>query len=287
MNFDRLSNLLEIPKTLNTIIHYWQLAEEVMQHLIEYYYPNCGEEFITQLFHGIFARHLMEASQREEIARAFLNDLEAAFPELYDSGTLHQIANGLIADVTLHKRSTEKVTGGDIGFMIVRPQVARSNDLIKINDYRRGILCQAKLRDVKGRWGHLTKKQKEILPDRLAYLCFLLYSYTDSERRHLRRFQWHICSREITIPLLEENLKKGDLAHLVESSTIIAALGRALLGTDDNNILDRIISPTKNPSLIITISWPDGRSSGPGSSVYVRESSSENIYTSINQTLSH
>ncbi len=286
MNSPLLGDLLKIPKTLDTVVKYWQLAEEAIQQLIEYYFPNCGEEFITQLFHGIFARNLMEASQRGEIAEAFLNDLEAAFPELYGSIKLSQIANGLIADVTLHKRSTEKITGGDMGFMIIRPQVARSGDLVKINDYRRGILCQAKLQDVKGRWGHLTKKQKEVLPERLAYLCLLLYSYKDIERHNLRRFQWYICNRETTISQLEEYLKKGNLAHLVESDTIIPGIGQAILGTDEDDILDRIISPAKNPSLIITISWPDGRSFGPGSYIYVYERSSQNITTSIRQTLS-
>jgi len=39
---------------------------------------------------------------------------------------------------------------------------------------------------------------------------------------------------------------------------IIAQLGEAAIGTDDHEILGKIISDCK-PHIVITVSWPDGK----------------------------
>lgn len=116
--------------------------------MIKDYFPGCVEEFITELFHGIFASNLREASQQRQIEDAFLYDLKLPFPQ-YSSNQLSKVSNGLIANIVLHRKSTEKVTGGDLSFMIIKPQVTIDSRLARISDYRRGILCQAKMKDEK------------------------------------------------------------------------------------------------------------------------------------------
>ena len=157
------------------------MAEKSLQTDIYNCYPDVGEEFITQFFHSKFATALMVASEAGLIQNSFLADLNKAFPNHYSE--VGQIAEGLIAEVTLHKRITESITGGDIGLIIIRPQVSEQGDYFKISDYRRGILCQAKLKRASGKWGSFTKKQINILPERLQYLALLLYSYEDDRRK--------------------------------------------------------------------------------------------------------
>ncbi len=287
MNDFILGDLLRIPNTLNVVSVCWKLAEDDLQNEIKNYYPNSDEEFVTRLFLGRFAAKLRSASEQQFIEFAFLEDLKSSFPHLRGSYELCQIANGLVAHVTLHRRTAEKITGGDLGLMILRPQIANSGNAIKINDYRRGILCQVKLKDEKGKWGRFTPNQKKVLPERLGYLCILLYNYTDPERRHLDNFQWHICETE-TMTQLEEYLKRDTFPSLVDSGTIIQVVGHGIIGTDDSDTLDKIVSPARNPSLIITISWsgyPDGRY--PESQVYVYSTSEERITTHVNQMVGY
>jgi hypothetical protein len=274
MNYVLPNNLLAIPTTLDVICRCWKWAENDMQQQIQQYYPDKHEEFVTELFHGRFAAALRAMSDENQIAMAFLNDLRSAYPDVQDTD-LQKIATGLVADVLLHEKRTEKITGGDMGFMIIRPQIERSDNLVKIGDYRRGVLCQAKMKDKNGKWGHFTKKQMSVLPSRMNYLCLLLYSYKDRERRKLNNYQWHICKRDETLEHIVEYLKKDTFPQLVESDIIIQCVGHGLIGTDDEKILDEFISPKKNPSLVIRIFWPDGRSSGPGSYVYVYSSEQE------------
>jgi len=152
-----------------------------MRQEMKKYYPDKHEEFITEFFHGRFATALEYASNEQLIATAFLNDLGSAYPDVQASD-LQKIANGLVADVTLHEKTTEGKTGGDLGLMIVMPRIIRSDEYIRrMGDYRRGILCQAKMKDKGGKWGGFTKKQKSVLPSRIDYLCLLLYSYNRPE----------------------------------------------------------------------------------------------------------
>jgi hypothetical protein len=101
------------------------------------------------MFHGKLARALRTASEEHRIEQAFLVDLQKAFPDLCHGSELRRLARGLIADVTLHKRDTERVTGGDIGFMIIRPQISNHGHILQVGNYRRGLLCQAKIRPSK------------------------------------------------------------------------------------------------------------------------------------------
>lgn len=65
-------------------------------------------------------------------------------------------------------------------------------------------------------------------------------------------------------------LKKDQFPRLVASEETIAAVGFGAIGTDNDKILDEVISPAKNPALTIKISWANGHSgSGPGTEIAV------------------
>ncbi|MBI5101328.1 MAG: hypothetical protein HZB33_05785 [Nitrospirae bacterium] len=258
---------LEIPNTLDVLIAGWTLAEENLRNDIASCYPDADGEFITQRFHGKYGAILSYASECKHIENAFLRDIQKAFPELKQE--LHQIASGLIAEITLHKKATEKITGGDIGLLIIRPNIHDHGHYLKISDYRRGLLCQAKLKNQKGKWGRFTERQTEVLPERLSYLSLLFYSYIDDARRSLNPFQWQLCD-SFNFSEVQHWLKTDNFPSLVTSDNIIANLGYGNIGTDNDDIIDSIISPSKNPVLIIRVTWPDNkRPGGPSSSVRI------------------
>jgi hypothetical protein len=262
------SSVLKIPRTLNVVSHCWETAEGSLRQHVQKYSPGAGEEFITETFHGELAKSLDEASQERQVAQAFLADLKNAFPDLAYRSELNSIATGLVADVTLHRRATESVTGGDIGFTIIRLQVEDHHDTLSIREYRRGILCQAKIKGLTGKWGHLSPKQKKVLPERLKYLGLLLYSYTDEERQQLNQFQWQLCDSASSLKDVEQWLKRDNFPSLTNSMTIIRDIGNGNIGTGNNKILDEIVSPAGNRALVLRIFWPGGNHP-PGSQVRV------------------
>lgn len=267
--------ILDIPNTLDLIIDCWKIAEESLRTDILNCYPDADEEFMTQLFHGKLAAVLMLASKFKFIENAFLADLQMAFPDLYSE--LGQIADGLIAEITLHKRITERITGGDIGLVILRPQVSEQEDCLKIRDYRRGILCQAKMKRASGKWGSFTENQINILPQRMHYFALLLYSYEDDKRTILQPFSWQRCE-SAEFNHVKSWLKSDSFPKLERSDVIIANLGYGNIGTDKDEVIDEMISPAKNPSLVITINWPENRRpGGPDSkvSIYTRQEQKE------------
>lgn len=262
--------LLEIPNTLDVLIERWLLAEQTLRNDIERYHPDAGEEYITESFHGIYGRMLSDASESKLIENAFLKDLKKAFPLL--TSYLPKISRGLIAEITLHKRQTERITGGDIGLLVIRPNVFVQGDYIKIKDYRRGLLCQAKLKNRLGKWGNFTERQIEVLPERMSYLSLLLYSYQDNSRRCLSPFTWQLCNSG-TFEEVQNWLKNDKFPELVASDHIVAHLGYSLIGTDNDHIIDSIISPSSNRTLVIKITWPGWPRPGrPGSCIRIYSS---------------
>ena len=261
--------VLKIPNTLECLAEYWLKAEESLREDICSNYPEADEEFITRMFHGKYSAILKIVSEQKIIERAFLNDLRKAFPEL--GIELSQVAHGLIAEFSLHKRTTERITGGDIGILIIRPSIEREYDYLKIYDYRSGLLCQAKLKNNQGKWGRLTNNQLKVLKDKLSYFSLLLYSYEDLERRHLSPFKWKICD-SAGIDEIQEWLNRDNFVGLLPSDDIIIQLGTGKIGTNNDEIIDKYISPASNPVLVIRITWPDGK--GPGSEVFVQRKSS-------------
>lgn len=156
------------------------------------------------------------------------------------------------------------MTGGDFGLIITRPQVSFhlspwssfSGELHIQEEYQCGLLCQAKLKNRKCQWGSLSKRQKEIFPERMNYLAFLLYEYTDKARCHLREFQWQLCQNATSVQNVIGWLKSDQFPALVDSAEIIRRLGNAEIGTDEKEIGEKIIQPTGRPHIHIRIFWP-------------------------------
>lgn len=72
-----------------------------------------------------------------------------------------------------------------------------------------------------------------------------------------------------TLEQVSEYIKKDQFPQLVESEVIIQGIGHGLIGTDDDKILDEIIAPKKNPSLIIRLFWSYGNWRGPDAGIHV------------------
>jgi hypothetical protein len=249
--------IAKITRTLQIVSNCWLRAEERLRDDPGNNYASSNEELITQVFHAKLAAELREASEKRLISEAFLADLTAEFHELAGKPELHRVAKGLVADVTLHERETEKNTGGDLGLLIIRPQAQFSAGWISVKDYRRGLLCQAKLKKASGKWGGFTKRQKVVLPQRLSYLALLLYRYKDGVQRILDAFGWQLCN-SVEFSEVERWLKNGTFPSQVGSAEIIQYLGNGDIGTDNDKTIDEEICPAKNPSLVIKIHWPRG-----------------------------
>jgi len=260
---------MKISYTLNIISRCWEQAEDELRGEIREYYSGANEEFITQMFHGKFSKFLNLASKDKKIERAFLQDLEIAFPKI-QSYELSNISTGLLANVVLHRRKTEAVTGGDIGLVVNRPSVelVQYRNLLKVGFRRNGLLCQAKLRKSNRKWNVFTGSQKKVLVNRLGYLSLLLYEYDDSDRRDLQPFQWQLCNSATDISSVISWLKTGEFPSILNSTELIKGLGEGKIGTDNDQVLDEIIAPKNNSVLEISIGWHNDPE-GPGSEVRI------------------
>ena len=262
-----MNNVLQIPTLANLLVECWRQAESNLQINVQRHCPGIGEEAITQNFHAELSRSLSRASEARKIERAFRNDLQTSFlrPGHNFEFDAKSVARNLVADVTLHKRETEVQSGGDMGLLIIRPELRLVHSSLQISDHRRGLLAQAKLKGEKG-WGSFTKNQEETLPQRLDYLTLLLYSYEDNARRNLRPFKWQL-AQGMSFKALKNCLKTGSFLNKLPSSQIISDLCKGRVGTGDDLTIDSVISPAWNPALVLRVHWPER--GHPGSSVRV------------------
>jgi hypothetical protein len=214
--------------------------------------------------HGLFTEELGELNSIWAVERAFSSDLRKACPNV-SVDYLRRIAKGLIAQTSLHPRDIERSTGGDLGFVIIRPRVTRSGDRFNTErQYRRGLLCQAKLKKSARPWGRFTDRQQEVLPGRVAYLAIVLYRYLDAEQQTLDAFRWQECAGSEFKDVIA--WLAGDVfPSPSDSRRIITRLGEGKIGTDDTSTIDTVIAPKRGRVLTITIDWPLGQ--GPRPSV--------------------
>jgi hypothetical protein len=255
---------LPIVETLQVVAGAWQTAEERLRARVSTIYKGAGEEFITELMHGSFTEELGELNSLGAVERAFSSDLQKACPNV-SVDCLRSIAKGLIAQTSLHPRDIERSTGGDLGFVISRPRVTRSGDRLNTErQYRRGLLCQAKLKKSARPWGHFTDRQQEVLPGRVAYLAIVLYRYLDAEQQTLDAFRWQECAGSEFKDVIAW-LARDVFPSPSDSRRIITRLGEGKIGTDDTSTIDTIIAPKRGRVLTVTIDWPPGQ--GPRPSV--------------------
>src|ERR1043165_6540301 len=249
-------NVLQIPRLTALLSKCWKDAECVLQAEISQHAPGASEELITQNFHKELSRILTAASANRSIELAFLNDLDRSDWRQKYKFDSRRIARGLVAEVTLHKPETEKLSGGDLGFVVVRPQLQLARQSINISEMRQGLLVQAKLKGLL-RWGTFTRNQERVLPKRMDYLALLLYQYADPERRMLASFVWQLADG-MSFEDLKACLKRDHFRNTLDSSRVIACLTSGRIGTAERQLIDTLISPDQNRALIIRIHWPDG-----------------------------
>lgn len=261
-----LEQTFPINKTLAIVCDAIGKAEENLREHIRVFYQNAGEEFITNLFYGQINYFLREASNKCQIEKAFLKDLESALtynhPSDYTLTTnLKNKAAGLVADIVLHNKRTEGKTGGDFGLIIIHPSIHVDSKCLKINKGQcSGLLCQAKLKYKTGKWNSLKGNQKTLLHQNKDYSSLALYSYTDVERAKLAPISWTLF-KGMDISKIEELLKEDafDETNTHDTKTILKMLGRKEIGTNDRNKIDKIISPSVRQHLELRIYWPDSK----------------------------
>ena len=274
-------NVLQIPRLTALLSKCWRDAESDLQAEINQYAPSASEELITQNFHKELSRTLSAASANRSIELAFLNDLDRSGWRQKVKFDSRRIARGLIAEVTLHKPETEKLSGGDLGLVVVRPQLQLAQRAINISDMGQGLLVQAKLKGPQ-RWGTFTRNQERILPKRMNYLALLLYQYADPERRRLNSFVWQLADG-MSFEDLKACLKRDHFPYSLDSSRVIAGLTSGRIGTAERQLIDTLISPDQNRALIIRIHWSDGEPPSSALRVHSAYETSETVKSVISR----
>jgi hypothetical protein len=261
---------MPIPHVGKVITECWVEAEQALRNHIKSNLGDRDEESVTELFHEKLAIELNRASISGCVATAYQKDLEQTFWQI-NSESLSDLAHGLIATVSFHDRKTEARTGGDLGIVVVRPDVHQGWGTLTLDqDYRRGLLCQAKMFRRNSRWGPISAKQKNLLSKSLSYLSLLLYKYLDQkgERRALAPFQWQL-AHDKTVEQMCEWLASDQFPELQSSEQILGKLLADEIGTDVKEFIERDIAPPElRPALVIKIGWKDG---GPPRTVQVQE----------------
>lgn len=264
---------MPIPALTAVIVKCWMTAEEELRNGIREKHPYRDEEGVTDLFRDELRLTCDEASKNGQVENAFLKDLEGYLSRASSQELRTKIARGLVATVSFHPKRKEEKTGGDLGVVIVRPTVQKrdlSDEELQItHDYKRGLLCQAKIFRRDSKWGPLTKSQRKTLPEKLSYFALLLYRFADNEsdRRDLEAFRWQLSGSHTTLPRIEEWLKSGEFPELLDSGQLLTALARDQIGTNDKLLIERDIAPSLHRTLTITIRWRDGVTP-PGGTVH-------------------
>lgn len=247
---------INIDNTLREVCRVISCAETSMRKHIKLYYHNVNEEFITTLFYGHIKYRLRKASQKKSIENAFLEDLKnASYNLAHSNWNLESKAEGLIADIVLHNKQQEGKTGGDFGLIIVHPQIQVGHNFVEIQKGRTsGLLCQAKLKDKNGKW-RFHKKQEAVLSNYIDFTSLVLYSYLDKERTDLSSVVWKLC-RGKSLSELKTLLRKDHIENPLSTAEIINRLGRRKIGTENQTLIDNVVSPSMRQYLEIKIHWP-------------------------------
>ena len=220
-------------------------------------FPDRDEEIITELFHAELETEFATVSEKGAVERVFLEDLKQAFQHVRTHELQSKIARGLIATVSFHHRKTEERTGGDLGIVLVRPDVQESyawSELAIKSDYKRGLLCRRRCSRRDSRWGGLSHAQQKGLSKKLNYFALLLYRYADQngDRRNLGPLRLAASCRWVG-DTNKQWLSSDKFPSLQDSQRTLGALGTGYIGTDDAAVIDRDITPPQRPSLVIDV----------------------------------
>src|SRR5882762_8149955 len=135
---------MRIPAVGKLITECWATAELALRENVKRKFPDRDEEMITDQFHGELEQEFARVSTSGAVAKAFLSDLKQAFPKLTIDELRSKIARRLLATVSFHPHHIEGKTGGDLGIVLMRPDVRearyRGSELTIDRDYKRGLL---------------------------------------------------------------------------------------------------------------------------------------------------
>ena len=266
-------SVLTTPATGKLISDCWTIAEQALRAAVKNEFADRDEEMITDIFQAKLAVEVARVSASGAIARAFLSDLGRGFPRVVPN-SLGQIAAGLGATVVFHPREAERKSGGDLGIVVVRPDVrmATRSTLSIRPKYRRGLLVQAKVFRRNSRWGALSKRQEQTLQKTMSYLSLLLYRYSDQRgpRRELEPFAWQLVG-DANIKRKSGWLASDSFPELRDSRQVLEGILSGQVGTDNDEAITTYIAPPARSSLVVRIHWKDGEF--PGDVVQVRERS--------------
>jgi len=253
--------LIDITQTLQVVCNAVAAAEATIREHIKKYYHGAKEEFITVLLHDHIKYRLREASEKNHIQAAFLEDLKSALScdVICDwdlENELYSKSEGLIADIVLHNKRQEGKTGGDFGLIVVHPQIFADFDSLVIEKGRTsGLLCQAKSKDDCNKWRRLRKNQKAMLTLYHDFASLVLYSYLDQKRTELNPIAWKLCQGKNS-PEIDQLLQKDDFGELLKTRDVIRLLGEERIGTVDQTLIDNVITPSSQQYFEIRIFWP-------------------------------
>jgi hypothetical protein len=255
----KMNSLTALPRTLELLIRCWMNAETEVRRLVTEKYTVHDEVFINRMFYGELCACLHAANERKEFSQAVLADLQhsTSTSDLRDAA--RRVTAGIVARVSYHEPHVEAVTGGDMGFTVVRPSFAVSANRKDFSSWlcEQGLLCQAKRQKPDGSWGTLTTKQKKILPGQFDYLALLLYGYSDSSRVALADFAWKSCAGRDLVSI-DSWLKASGLDDIMRSPEVIDRLGNGRLGTNNEDVIRDVICAGDTAQLKVEVTWPDG-----------------------------
>lgn len=255
---------IRLQKLGDLIASCWERAEAATARAIEEKYFDPPEECITFLFASELRFVVGQASTAKAFEQAFMGDLRHQFPGLGDA---LKSRGGLLARVNLHSRRHEGLlSASDLGIIVTRPSLYGHPGSLQIQvlrDKPRGLMAQAKLNGLTGkgslRWGSLTDKQEDLLPDHLDYCALLLYQLEGAHRNKLAPFRWQLC-RGFSVPDLKGWLRSGTLPKESSSRDIIRALSAGTVGTGSPEIIGKIVDPRSSRfgAIEIRVFWADG-----------------------------
>lgn len=142
-----MASLLKIPETIALIQRSWQTAESQVRKAVREKFWEADEEFITRMLVGELRAEFKSLNANKKLERAFSNDL-ARFDRNFKA-----LADGLVAEVTYHKKNIEAETGGDFGLLLVRPDFA-SRFYKRPTMRQQGYLFRPRSKEIVESWGN-------------------------------------------------------------------------------------------------------------------------------------
>jgi hypothetical protein len=257
---------LKIPSTVKVLQECWCRAEQSVRSLIHQKYDVHDEVFISRLFYGELKYQIEQREKSRHFKRAFAHDLRAKLGDQLSRGTA-RLAENMVVKVSYHEPHIEKKTGGDLGLVLVRPEVAIEPDRLRFTESEQGLLCQAKRQSAtNGALGELKLNQRKVLKKSLGYTAFLLYMYQSIDESLLAPFAWLLGANN-TLREIERSFKRLANLHpqkvseigerigqqVYESGDILARLAEGSIGTHHQSTIKEQICLA--PFFKLEIKW--------------------------------